>query len=61
MDVKYVPTKETTRLLGVTDETLRSWDKQGKIKTIRTPGGNRMYDVESYFRDAERRRNDPNS
>ena len=54
MDIKYVPTREATRRLGVTDETLRSWDKQGKINTIRTPGGQRMYDVDSFLADAER-------
>lgn len=32
---------------GVTVTTLREWDKAGKVKSERTPGGHRRYDIES--------------
>ena len=32
---------EASRLLQVSQKTLRRWDKEGKIKTIRTAGGHR--------------------
>jgi predicted site-specific integrase-resolvase len=40
---EYLSTKEARKLLSVSIDTLRSWDKQGKINTIRTPSGFRMY------------------
>jgi predicted site-specific integrase-resolvase len=42
--MSYVNTKEAREMLRVTATTLRRWDKEGKIKTIRTPSGIRMYD-----------------
>ena len=36
----YVSPKEAVEKLGVHFQTLRNWDKNGKIKTIRSPGGN---------------------
>lgn len=32
---------EVAAILGVTPVTIRTWDKKGKIKTIRTPGNQR--------------------
>lgn len=42
--MNYVNTKEAREMLRITATTLRRWDKQGKIKTIRTPSGIRLYD-----------------
>lgn len=42
--MEYVNTKEAREMLRVTATTLRKWDKEGKIKTIRTPSGIRLYD-----------------
>jgi putative resolvase len=42
--MSYVNTKEAREMLRVTATTLRTWDKEGKIKTIRTPSGIRLYD-----------------
>lgn len=42
----FVNTKEARELLKVTSATLRNWDKQGKIETIRTPSRIRMYNKE---------------
>jgi len=43
----FVTTKVASEKLGVHSNTLRLWDKLGKIKTIRTPGNNRLYDLSS--------------
>jgi excisionase family DNA binding protein len=37
--------QEAAELLGVTPKTLRLWEKEGKIKSIRTEGGHRRYAV----------------
>jgi predicted site-specific integrase-resolvase len=42
-----VNSKEARELLRVTSQTLRRWDKEGKIETIRTPSGIRMYNKSS--------------
>lgn len=41
----FVNTRKACEELGVHPNTLRKWDKLGKIKTMRTPGGIRMYDL----------------
>jgi len=33
--------KEAKKLLGVTTKTIQRWDKQGKIRVVRTIGGRR--------------------
>ncbi|MFA4668059.1 IS607 family transposase [Pyrococcus kukulkanii] len=38
---RHYTLKEASRILGVTVKTLQNWDKQGKIRVIRTPGGRR--------------------
>jgi putative resolvase len=38
---KHYTMKETSRILGVSIRRLQIWDKEGKIKCIRTPGGRR--------------------
>lgn len=38
---------EACNILGVKEGILRKWDSQGKIKTIRTPGGIRLFDITS--------------
>ncbi|MDJ0732945.1 MAG: IS607 family transposase [Nostocaceae cyanobacterium] len=47
MSKKYVTPKQAQNILGVSEKTLRNWDEQGKIRTIRTPSGHRRYDIES--------------
>lgn len=42
---KYIPTKKTREILGVTTTTLRNWDKTGKINTVRSASGTRLYSV----------------
>ncbi|QIZ69876.1 IS607 family transposase [Oxynema aestuarii] len=47
MPKKYVTPKEAQAILGVSEKTLRNWDKQGKIRAIRIPSGHRRYDISS--------------
>ena len=51
--MSFVNTKAACKQLGVGAATLRRWDKDGKIKTMRTPGGVRLYDLDSL--ESERR------
>lgn len=44
----YVNTRTAIERLGVSDVTLRRWDKLEAIPTIRTPGGQRLYDIETF-------------
>jgi putative resolvase len=38
---EHIKLSEASRLLQVSQKTLRRWDKAGKLKTIRTVGGHR--------------------
>jgi len=49
----YLGGKEASEKLGVHQRTLMQWDKKGWIKTIRTPGNKRLYDVENFLKDHE--------
>lgn len=46
--MKYVTPQKASEMLGVSISTLRRWDSEGKILTIRTPGGQRRFCVEEY-------------
>lgn len=37
---------EAAKLLGVSTKTLHRWEAAGKIKSVRTAGGHRRYNVE---------------
>jgi len=50
MDGKYVCGAEIKKILGVSDGTLREWADSGKIKSFRTPGGQRRYEVSDLFK-----------
>jgi putative resolvase len=49
----YYTPKDASKKLGVHWQTLRNWEKQGKIKTIRSPGGKRYYDIDNFMTDIE--------
>src|SRR3989344_1719552 len=38
---------DAARALGVSIKTLRRWEESGKISSLRTPGGTRLYSLES--------------
>lgn len=50
----YVSSKEAAEKLGVHFQTLRNWDREGKIKTIRSPGGKRFYDIKSFLEENDK-------
>ncbi len=49
---KYVPPKEAAQQLGVHVRTLAIWEQEGKIQAIKTPSGQRRYDISSYTANA---------
>ena len=42
---KLIPISEAAKLLGVHADTLRCWEREGKIKPRRTSGNLRRYDI----------------
>jgi len=42
---KLLKPREAAQRLRVTNETLRSWARQGKIAYMRLPGGHHRYDL----------------
>ena len=47
MATKFITIKDTSLILGVSKQTLRNWDAQGKLKAHRHPFNNyRVYKVE---------------
>ncbi|HKL81767.1 MAG TPA: IS607 family transposase, partial [Desulfobacter sp.] len=46
MKIKKLTQKQAAEYFSVHVHTLRQWDKSGKIKTERTPGGDRRYIIE---------------
>lgn len=49
MNKDYVGGKKASELLGVHQRTLYQWEEKGWIKTLRTNGGKRMYNVKEYL------------
>lgn len=47
---KLLSLEEAADLLGVSKQTLRNWDKNGKLKAERTEGGQRRYNEETILR-----------
>lgn len=45
---KLFNTSQACQLLGVSQSTIRSWADDGKIKSLRTAGGHRRYDVNDF-------------
>lgn len=50
---KYVKGSVAAKILGVHQRTLYNWEEKGKIKTIRTPTNQRLYNVEDFLKDKE--------
>ena len=51
--MRYVPSREASRILGVHPHILRAWAREGRISYIRTEGNQRRYDVDSYIGNAK--------
>ena len=45
----YITTQEARRILDVTTQTLRKWDSEGKVRTIRTPSNQRRYHKQDIY------------
>ncbi len=45
-----VPISRASKELGVSINTLRRWEREGKINSDRTPGGHRRYDLDKLRR-----------
>ena len=45
--------REAAQILGVHPRTLYKWEERGQIDVIRTPGGQRLFDVEGYLAKAQ--------
>ena len=43
MQEQLVGLNQACEMLGVTDVTIRTWDKEGKLKAVKTPGGHRRW------------------
>ena len=58
--MKYYSAKTVTQLLGVTAQTLRNWDKEGKLKPAYTKSNSYRYyseeDVFSYTKERDRKK-----
>ena len=52
MDSKdhFISCKKARELLGISTSTLRRYDTNGTIETIRTPGNTRLYNVQKFIR-----------
>jgi predicted site-specific integrase-resolvase len=47
----FIPSRKAASFLGVHPNTLRHWADTGKIKHVRSPSGQRLYDVTSIAKD----------
>lgn len=47
---EYTTSRNTAKYIGVHPNTLRSWDKKKLIDTIRTPSGQRLYNISKFKR-----------
>jgi predicted site-specific integrase-resolvase len=47
----FVTSKEASQILGVHPNTLRNWDKQKEIETLRTIGNKRLYNITKFLKD----------
>jgi excisionase family DNA binding protein len=47
---KYIKPNEAASTLGVCLRTLRRWEQEGKIKAVKTPSGQRRYDLETFIK-----------
>lgn len=50
-DIRFVKSKVAQQMLGMCSNTLRDMDRQGIIHTFRTPGGQRLYDVQRFLKE----------
>jgi excisionase family DNA binding protein len=44
---KTYPVADTAKILNVSADTIRRWEKEGKIESVRTVGGHRRFTTEA--------------
>jgi excisionase family DNA binding protein len=49
MEKQFIGGKEASKILGVHQRTLYTWEKKGLIETMRTLGNKRLYNVKKIF------------
>lgn len=49
----FVTTKEAKKALGVKEDALRKWADQGFFPSVRTPGGQRLYNIAQYLKNQD--------
>jgi len=47
---KMIDIESASKLISVSKSTLRRWEKEGKLKSYRTPGNHRRYDEKELFK-----------
>ena len=45
MEKEFIKISEAAKIIGVTPKTLRTWEKEGKLKSVRTFGKHRRYKI----------------
>jgi len=45
-DTQYLPIGKVAKMLGLSVQTIRRWERAGKIHAVRSPGNHRLFDVE---------------
>lgn len=58
MEERLLTLKEAKKKLGVSTSTIQRWDREGKIKCIRTVGGRRRIPLSEIIRLQQGDRND---
>ena len=48
--MKFVKPRVAAEILGVDVRTLVKWEQSGQINAIKTPSGQRRYDIDSYIK-----------
>ena len=58
---RFLPPRETAKVLGVTPLTLRRWARERKIGLVTSPGSHRRYDLcgflEQHFKPEQSKNN----
>jgi excisionase family DNA binding protein len=57
-EMNFLLTAEAARLAGVSGVTIRAWERNGRLRAIRTPGGTRLFAREDVERAAAERNGD---
>jgi predicted site-specific integrase-resolvase len=54
MVMSFVASRKASEILGVHSNTLRNWESKNLIQAIKTPSGQRLYNINSYIGNQEK-------